>query len=107
MDGCRDYIMRGGLDVPQCVKDATENYKRMYDRIGSFIHDCCVIDDNEKIQRGDLYLVYRQWCLRGENKFNPLGSTSFYNEMIVRGFPIQKSTEWYVKGLTVKSSSKT
>lgn len=102
MDGCRDYIMRGGLDVPKCVKEATENYKRLHDRIGSFIDDCCDIGEEEKCLRGDLYLAYRQWCMRGENKFNPLGSTTFYNEIIVRGYPIIKASDWFVQGLTVR-----
>lgn len=107
MDGCADYMRRGGLDVPDCVKQATENYKRLHDRIGSFIEDCCEIDVNEKTLRGNVYVAYRQWCMRSENKFNPMGSTSFYNEMIVRGFPMVKASDWYMQGLKLKNSVST
>lgn len=102
VDGCADYIRRGGLDVPECVKKATANYKRLHDRIGSFLDDCCEQNENEKCQRGDLYVAYRQWCMRSDNKFSPLGSTTFYNEIIVRGYPIVKASDWYVHGLSLK-----
>lgn len=102
VDGCSDYMNRGGLDVPDIVKKATENYKRLHDRIGSFIDECCKRGDTEKCKRGDLYVAYRQWCVRIDNKFNPLGSTTFYNEIIVRGYPISKAGDWYVNGLSLK-----
>ncbi len=106
VDGCEDYIWRGGLDVPDCVKQATENYKRLHDRIGSFIDDCCETGTDLKCLRGDLYSVYRSWCARAENKFQPLGSTTFYTEIMVRGFPVKKSDGyWYIKGLCAKNDN--
>lgn len=102
-DGCADYIKRGALDVPDCVKRATANYKKLHDRIGSFLEDCCATDENKKCLRGELYTAYRQWCIKSENKFQPLGSTTFYNEITVRGFPIRKISDWYVQGLVLKS----
>lgn len=102
VDGCSDYMKRGGLDVPESVKKATANYRRLHDRIGSFIEECCEQGGTEKCQRGNLYVAYRQWCMRSDNKFNPLGSTTFYNEIIVRGYPIIKASDWYVHGLSLK-----
>lgn len=100
-DGCMDY-MRNGLQIPQCVKDATENYKRLHDRIGAFIDECCDVGEGLETQRGEVYTAYRQWCIKPENKYKPLGSTTFYNELAVRGYPAHKRSDWYIEGLKVR-----
>lgn len=99
-DGCRDY-MRRGLDPPECVKQATDSYRKMHDRIGNFLSECCVLGDEEKVVRGTLYAAYRAWCCKAENKYKPMGSTTFYNEIAMRGYPVTKSGEWYICGLNV------
>lgn len=103
-DGCEDY-MKHGLNPPDCVRTATENYRKMHDRIGNFIEECCVLGDDKKVVRGSLYAAYRAWCCKAENKYKPLGSTTFYNEIAMRGYSIQKANEWYVMGLTVKTEN--
>ena len=82
--------MRLGLEPPECVKDATNRYRKMHDRIGNFLEECTVEGEDKLIKRGDLYLLYTQWCLKGENKYKPLGSTTFYNEIAMRGFEIRQ-----------------
>lgn len=89
VDGCAEY-MRLGLEPPECVKDATNRYRKMHDRIGNFLEECTVEGEDKLIKRGDLYLLYTQWCLKGENKYKPLGSTTFYNEIAMRGFEIRQ-----------------
>lgn len=103
-DGCRDY-MEHGLNVPQCVKDATASYRKLHDRIGCFIEESCEVKDGNKILRGDLYRMYRQWCVKAENQYKPLGSTTFYSEMAIRGFPAHKSDgNWYVIGINARGA---
>lgn len=99
-DGCRDYLQIG-LQVPESVRTATANYRITHDRIGCFINECCTINPDEKVKRGDLYLAYQKWCVKPEYRYKPLGSTTFYKEFEVRGYPVRKISEYYVMGLTL------
>lgn len=101
-DGCQSYL-KHGLEVPPCVRDATERYRRIHDRIGGFIEDCCAVGDDYKILRGNLYTMYRKWCSRAENSYKPIGSTSFYGELDMRGYPVKRLSDgWYVTGIKIK-----
>ncbi len=103
-DGCRDYI-ENGLQVPEQVRIATENYRKIHDRIGCFLDESCEIDPNNRTTRGDLYTAYRQWCMKEENRYKPMGSTTFYSELSFLGFHPQKSNGyWYITGLTLKTN---
>ena len=102
MDGCQDYL-ENGLNPPESVIKATQNYREQYDRVGMFIKDCCDVGDDKKILRGSLNSAYERWCRKSENRFSPLGTQKFYNDIILRGFQVYKSNgEYYVKGLDVK-----
>ena len=101
VDGCKEYV-ENGLQIPDCVREATNSYRSKHDRIGMFIEERCTVGEGARINRGTLYSMYRQWCLKAENRFNPLGSTSFYSEMEARGFGAIKSNgEWVVQGITI------
>ena len=101
-DGCADYI-KNGLSAPECIVEATNNYRKLHDRVGNFLEDVCTVGDDHKIIRGNLYSAYSQWCMKPDNKYKPMGSTSFYNEIAKRGFPIKRRTEGtYVLGLDLK-----
>lgn len=103
MDGTSDYL-KNGLQVPDCVKNATQNYRESFDRISNFIKDCCEIGENKKVLRGTLYAAYTRWCKRSENKYNPLGSTKFYSQMEMRGYYSTKTSgEYYIKGIDAKA----
>lgn len=100
VDGCTEYFKQG-LNPPECVRQATAEYRLKYDRIGNFIKDCCTTEDKDaKILRGDLYNAYRVWCNKPENRYKPLGTTSFYSEIEFRGFNVtRKSDGHFVNGL--------
>lgn len=99
MDGCVDYL-KNGLNPPESVIKATQNYKEQCDRILMFLKDCCTFGDDKKVLRSSLYFAYERWCRKPENKFNPIGSQKFYKELAIRDFLITKTTgEYYVKGL--------
>lgn len=101
-DGCMEY-MRSGLQPPQCVIDATNDYRRQNDRLGWFLDDACEQDPAARTQRGELYQAYRSWCNSRENKFTPVGSTTFYSQLDRRGYGIIKSSgERYVQGVRLK-----
>ena len=101
-DGCADYI-RNGLSAPECVVEATKNYRKLHDRVGNFIEDRCDIGNDKKILRGSLYSAYSQWCVKPDNRYKPMGSTTFYNEIAMRGYPIKHRNDGtYVVGLDIK-----
>lgn len=100
-DGCMDY-MKNGLNPPECVREATRNYRKMHDRIGNFISELCVVGGEEKVLRGELFSAYSRWCMKPDNRYKPVGSTTFYNEIAMRGYPVRKTSDWYVCGLSIK-----
>ena len=104
-DGCADYI-KNGLSAPECVVEATKNYRKLHDRVGNFIEDRCDIGNDKKILRGSLYSAYSQWCVKPDNRYKPMGSTTFYNEIAMRGYPIKHRNDGtYVVGLDLKDET--
>lgn len=63
VDGCMKWQMEG-LDEPQCVMDATKDYKQEMDVIAAFIEQCVIIDytSDEKIMSSDLFSIYKVWA---------------------------------------------
>lgn len=101
-DGCADYI-RNGLAAPECITEATKSYRKLHDRVGNFLEDSCEIGDDKKILRGSLYSAYSQWCVKPDNRYKPMGSTTFYNEIAMRGYPIKHRNDGtYIIGLDIK-----
>ena len=105
MDGCKDYL-ENGLNPPDSVIKATQNYREMYDKTGMFLKECCDIGDERKVLRSSLNMAYRNWCSKPDNRFSPLGSQKFYSEIALRGFRIGKyQGEYYVYGLSLKEKA--
>lgn len=50
------------LDIPQCVKDATEEYRRRESWLENFIEECCDINPNARTQASVLYAEYKVWA---------------------------------------------
>ena len=104
-DGCADYI-KNGLSAPECIVEATKNYRKLHDRIGNFLDDKCEIGEDKKVLRGALYSAYSQWCIKPDNRYKPMGSTTFYNEIAMRGYPIKHRNDGtFVLGLDIKDES--
>ena len=101
-DGCEDYI-KNGLNPPECIIEATKNYRKLHDRVGNFLEEQCVFGDELKIVRGNLYSAYSQWCVKPDNRYKPMGTTSFYNEIAMRGYPIKHGSDGtYIHGLDIQ-----
>ena len=104
-DGCADYI-KHGLSAPECIVEATKNYRKLHDRIGNFIEEKCEIGEDKKILRGSLYSAYSQWCIKPDNRYKPMGSTTFYNEIAMRGYPIKHRNDGtYIVGIDVNEET--
>ena len=59
--GCLEYQDKG-LNPPEIVKAATEEYRQDEDIIGHFLQDRCVTKSECKVRAGDLYTAYKTWA---------------------------------------------
>ncbi len=50
------------LIIPQCVKDATEEYRRRESQLENFIDECCEASPNSRVQARVLYAEYKTWA---------------------------------------------
>ena len=58
--GYADYRKNGFL-VPECVKEATGDYRNQEDELASFVLDCCVVGDHCVVSAPDLFGEYQKW----------------------------------------------
>ena len=101
-DGCADYI-KNGLAAPECIIEATKNYRKLHDRVGNFLEEKCDVGEDKKVLRGALYSAYSQWCIKPDNRYKPMGSTTFYNEIAMRGYPVKHRNDGtYILGLEIR-----
>jgi putative DNA primase/helicase len=81
--GCLDWQERG-LQIPDEVRAATEEYKAESDILATFLDECTVKVDDAKIKAGKLYLAWKAWC--EANGHNSKNGTWFGKEIAKRGY---------------------
>jgi putative DNA primase/helicase len=59
--GYRDYTERSGLDEPESVRRATDNYQHASDAIARFIADCCISSPSVKATTTELFTAWDKW----------------------------------------------
>ena len=79
--GCLKWQEKG-LEVPETVKKATEEYRREMDVLGEFLEECCELGD-QWVSSGELYRAYATWCHQTEAE--PLRQTTFGESLSARG----------------------
>lgn len=88
LEGCRRWADQGSLATPVKVERAKEEYKEEMDRLGEFLEDCTVSQENFEVSRDELYERYCSW-LDGANE-RPYGRTLFARALSERGYPLVK-----------------
>jgi P4 family phage/plasmid primase-like protien len=69
--GCLAW-QREGLDPPEAVTAATQEYREEMDTLGGFIADCCVLDPATRVTSKALHEAYTAWCeANGEKPMAP------------------------------------
>jgi len=92
--GCL-WWLRDGLQIPQAVLSATQEYKAEQDILGTFLDDSCIFDPNGRVGATQLYEAYQSWC--GKNGESHCSQRQFGQVMTERGFQRQRSNgTWYV-----------
>ena len=63
IEGAQRFAANGfHLDIPQCVKDVTMEYRRRENFLTKFIDECCEVSPNARIQASVLYAEYKTWA---------------------------------------------
>lgn len=80
VDGCIKW-QKEGLELPQCVEQATKEYKAEMDMLAAFCDACVVIDYNEpnSVSATDLFSIYSKWA--NENNEYEMSSRKFFIEI--------------------------
>ena len=61
IEGHRQWILKG-LDVPNKVLRATEDYRTEMDMLGQFIDECCDVADGLEVPSSDLHKSFQEWA---------------------------------------------
>ena len=61
LEGLRKYN-RVGRQIPDCIRQATDNYATGSDKIQMFIDECLLEKSTSNIQYKMLYQTYKSWC---------------------------------------------
>jgi putative DNA primase/helicase len=61
IEGCLEW-QRVGLQLPDIVRDATDEYFAAEDGMGQWLSEACLFDRNGFSTTGELYLSWSQWC---------------------------------------------
>ncbi len=82
--GCLDW-QREGLNPPEKVKAATQQYRLEQDRVAQFINECCVVLPEASIKATELFAAYCRWC--AENGHEALTQNKFGAYLTAHDFP--------------------
>lgn len=95
LDGLDRLRERGEFDIPQVVKDSTDDFRETNDIPAAFVAECCIVGSDPKsrqpyrTQGGVLYKAYSEWCR--ENGHKPQSSTSIAEDWRRLGFERYKA----------------
>lgn len=102
IEGCVKW-QQEGMNVPDIVKYANEDYKNDMDAVQRFIDECCVVSETCRVKRSDLYDAYCIWCK--ENKEYTLSSRKINKKIAEKNFQEAKIMGiYYWKGVGLASN---
>ncbi len=101
VNGCIQWS-RNGLQPPEMVQVATEEYKNNSDIFGSFIDECCLVGPSYRVKASTLYEMYKSWAKRGGEEAE--AQTKFGLLMNDRGFEKKKISVYWYMGITNRES---
>lgn len=103
LEGCMLWQQAGGLDVPDTIKEATEDYRESQDPITDFLAEACEINKAVKVLFGDLWSAYLAYCKQYHR--TPMGKRDFGDRLEARGFSRGRTGAGrFIQGLTLAAS---
>jgi P4 family phage/plasmid primase-like protien len=89
-----------GLQEPEIVREATEEYKETEDQTGRFLAEIVKRGggDLAKVETTAMREAYNAWCMRNNEKPAHSGTKQFGQEMASHGIEVKKSNgrRWYL-----------
>ena len=79
-----------GLQVPQTVLDATEDYLEAEDVLGQFIAEALEADPHKEVPSTELFDQYSTWCVRQNAR--PMSQRALTQALKERGFTVRKTS---------------
>lgn len=80
---------RDGLNPPDEVRAATDDYRSEQDLVGMFITDCCVTGPGNSVRAAELYREYQRWAT--ESGLRPVSQVRLAGVLLERGFTKSRS----------------
>ena len=108
IQGGKKLAENGGiLTMPNCLKEALQQYKEYNDSVAKFLDKCCRKNVNCRENCAELYNVFKKW---GETtKEFTMRESKFLDKMISKGFKVEtdeKTNERYYVGIEILSSAR-
>lgn len=103
LEGLKKY-QAVGLDMPQAVKEATEEYKVEMDILGQFLEEAMEESKEDRVNSSCLYQNYCEWA--DKNNVYKMTLTKFGLEVSKRYNKVKSNGLIYYEGITFKSSIK-
>lgn len=94
LQGCLDW-QRHGLNPPDAVSQATNNYQAEMDVLAAWMKECCFLKKTAETKASDLYASYTAWCEQSGEY--PEKQRKFGMRLKERGFDNFLSTGGYSK----------
>ncbi len=89
-----------GLEPPEAVCAATDDYRAGQDVLAGFLAECCVVQAEMRVRAGALYGAYKAWAERSGEK--PESQRRFGEAMTERLFQRYESHGCWYKGLSLR-----
>lgn len=83
VEGCLKW-QKEGIEIPQKVMMAVEEYQTEMDSIGRFIEECCIVGEDYIAKGSLLYNEYVKWCT--ENREHELTNVKFAQKLKEKGY---------------------
>jgi putative DNA primase/helicase len=88
--GCIEY-QKQGLVLPETVIEATREYQRDEDHLGSFLEDYCSMEDGVKTKSSEIFDVFAKWWKKNITKHKKRQITQqAFGRMMKRRFDSSK-----------------
>ena len=105
MSGILNWLIEGyllyqqeGLEPPEEVKQAVENYRQNSDKLGTFISEVLKEDPRVNTKAGEVYEAYASWC--SSNGYCTESKGSFFQDLRDKGLFAKTGT---IDGKTIKN----
>jgi putative DNA primase/helicase len=104
VDGCLEW-QRRGLEPPQSVRAATDQYRAESDPIADFLRDRCATGPELIARAGELYLAYQSWALKQGLKEREQLTATRFGRLMGQRFPKDSDREGtFYQGVALRSA---